>query len=120
MEQQVSLHSTTINGKHFLEFDFPEYLTTQMVEDTIPLWKEMYNKIEPGEKADLVFNCEIMSGFDTEARRKWQSIMKELKSQTGEIWIVSDNIFILGAAKTMGLLTGYSIKVTRAMSEVGK
>ena len=120
MEDHVTLHSTTINNKHYLEFDFPKHLTAQMAEETIPLWKEMYNKIKQGEKADLIFNCELMSGFDTEARRKWQAALGELKSQTGEIWIVSDNIFILGAAKTMGLLTGFSIKVTRSLAEVGK
>lgn len=120
MTENVHLHSATINNKHFLEFDFPPFLTKLMAEETIPLWKEMYKKINAGEKADLIFNCEVMTGFETEARRLWQAALKELRPQTGEIWIVSDNLFILGAAKTMGLLSGFAIKVTRSMSEVGK
>ena len=118
--KNVTLHSATINNKNFLQFDFPSHLTKEMVEETISLWKDMYKKIKPGEKADLVFNCEDMSGFDTDARKMWQATMKDLKLQTGSIWIVSDNLFILGAAKTMGVLTGFTIKVTRSLSEVGR
>lgn len=120
MKDHVHLQSTIINNKPFLQFDFPKHLEESMVDETIPVWKEIYSKLNPGEKVDLVFNCEVMTGFDTEARRKWQAAMKELKDQTSNIWIVSDNLFILGAAKTMGLLTGFGIKVTRSMSEVGK
>ena len=34
-----------------------------------------------------------------------QAAMKEMKDNIGEMWVISDNTFILGAAKTMGILT---------------
>lgn len=120
MADQVQLHKAVINDKIFLQFDFPKHLDEEMAINTIPVWKEMYQQLATNEKANLVFNCEVMTGFDTEARRKWQTALKDLKNQTGSIWIVSENIFILGAAKTMGILAGFPIKVTRSLSEVGK
>ena len=59
-----------------------------------------------------------MTGFDTDARRIWQDTMKSHKNQIDVIWLVSDNIFIRGAAKTMGLLTGFPIKVTKSINDI--
>ncbi len=72
-----------------------------------------------GSKVHLIFNCDSLTGFDTEARRNWQAALKEQKGNIGEVWVVCNNLFILAAAKTMGLLSGYSLKVTRSISEVG-
>jgi hypothetical protein len=44
--------------------------------------------------------------------------MKQHKDQIDVIWLVCDNTFIRGAAKTMGLLTGFAIKVTKTMSDI--
>jgi hypothetical protein len=61
-----------------------------------------------------------MNGFETEARKKWQDAMKKLKPRVENVWIVSENVFIRGAAKTMGLLAGYGVKVCKSIDEVGK
>jgi hypothetical protein len=59
-----------------------------------------------------------MTGFDSSARKNWQTTMSELKSKTGSIWVISSNAFILGAAKTMGLLSGYDIKVAKSIESI--
>ena len=71
-----------------------------------------------GKKVTLVFNCDSMTGFDTEARKKWQAELKEHKKSIDEVWVVCGNLFVLSAAKTMGLLSGYSIRVTRSLSQI--
>lgn len=119
LEKQVEIGVRSLNGKTYLQFDFPDHLSEKMADAAIQLWKIEKTRAINNGKADLIFNCIEMVGFDTEARRKWQATLKELKSETGEIWVVSESIFILGAAKTMGILAGYQVKVTRSLKEVG-
>jgi hypothetical protein len=119
MDNNVKIHVSTIKNKNYLQFDFPDYLNEKVAEDAIIAWTEEINKIDSEEKVDLIFNCSTMTGFDSEARKKWQSHLKEQKNKTGNIWVVCNNIFIRGAAKTMGLLSGYPIKVTRSLNDVG-
>lgn len=119
MEKEVKIHPTKVNNKFYLQFDFPDYLDKEMANTAIEIWKmEMKRLSKEGSKVSLIFNCDCMSGFDTEARRNWQAAMKEHKAVITEVWVVCNNVFILGAAKTMGVLSGYSIKVTRSISEI--
>ncbi len=119
LEKQVEIGVRVLNGKTYLQFDFPDHLDEKMADAAIQLWRIEKAKATYNGKTDLIFNCIEMTGFATEARRKWQATLKELKSEIGEIWVVSDNIFILGAAKTMGILAGYQLKVTRSLNEIG-
>lgn len=113
----VDINKVTLKEKEYLKFDFPKHLDIHTAENAIIKWNKEVAHTE--QKVNLIFNCTSMSGFDTEARRKWQSTLKQLKSKTGDIWIVSDNMFILGAARTMGILSGYQIKTTRSIDQIG-
>ncbi|MTI38387.1 hypothetical protein [Fulvivirga lutimaris] len=119
MANSINISQIKLNDKPFLKFDFPEYLDLKIAEEAISNWKTQLSDFESNNKVDLIFNCMDMSGFDTEARKIWQNTLKELKPQTGQIWVVCENLFILGAAKTMGILSGYQIKVTRSIEKVG-
>ena len=112
---KVLLKKTEINGKPFLQFDFNGHLTVEAAHEAIGKWKTMLTE---NEKTNLIYNCLEMTNFDTAARKAWQSTMAELKPQTGRIWIISSNAFILGAAKTMGLLTGFDIKIAKSIESV--
>lgn len=119
MLKEIAIKPTTVNSKVCLQFDFPDYLDQETANAAIEIWKlEMERLSASGAKINLIFNCDCMTGFDTEARRRWQAEMKEQKSSIGDVWVVCNNVFILGAAKTMGLLSGYSIKVTRSLTEI--
>lgn len=111
----VDLRETTIGGKSYLQFDFIGHLSHSSALKAISQWK---NCMKPGTKINLVYNCTSMTGFDTEARKAWQSTMVALKNEIGNIWIISTNVFILGAAKTMGLLTGFSIKAAKSLADI--
>jgi hypothetical protein len=119
LEKEVKIGVRTINGKVYLQFDFPSHFDEKMADAAIQQWKSEKGKALKNGKVDLIFNCTGMTGFDTEARRMWQATLKELKGETGEIWVVCENIFILGAAKTMGILAGFHLKVTRSINEIG-
>ena len=112
---KVVLKKTEINGKPFLQFDFNAHLTVDSANEAIAQWKSHLNG---NQKINLIYNCLEMTGFDSAARKTWQSTMSELKSKTGSIWIISSNAFILGAAKTMGLLSGYDIKVAKSIESI--
>lgn len=120
MGNAVEVSQIKINNQLYLKFDFPDYLDANIAETGISNWKNELSQITTQDKTDLIFNCMKMSGFDTEARKMWQNTLKELKPKTGEIWVVCENLFILGAAKTMGILSGYQIKVTRSIEKVGQ
>lgn len=109
----VSVFETERNGQRYLQFDFGGYLQPAQAQIAIDQWK---SEMKPGIKNHLIFNCAAMTGFDTEARRVWQDAMSKMKPQIGSIWIVSTNVFILGAARTMGLLTGFNIKTQNCLT----
>jgi len=119
MTDKVSVQLIRKNNKPHLQFDFKGHLDEASAVKAIDEWRKgLANVSPPNTKVDLIYNCISMTGFDTSARKKWQQAMKELQPRTNVIWIVSDNIFIVGAAKTMGVLTRYTIKSVRTLEEV--
>ena len=103
------------NGKPYIQFDFRGYLDHPNAVEAIKAWKQL---MESPSKKNLIYNCIDMSGFDSTARKMWQTTMSEFKQKIGSIWIISSNTFILAAAKTMGVLTGFSIKVARSEDQI--
>ncbi|MBS1559144.1 MAG: hypothetical protein JST69_10505 [Bacteroidetes bacterium] len=118
MNDSLKIISIKIGNKDFLQFDFEGDLKDPIALDCIKQWKDEMRKLSPGQKINLIFNCCKMSGFETEARKHWQETMKLFKGQINDVWIVSENIFIRTAAKTMGLLTGFNMKTCNSVSEV--
>jgi hypothetical protein len=118
--ENLNITFVTQNNRSFLQFDFAGELKESVAIQGISKWREEMSKLPAATKIDIIYNCTNMTGFETEARRNWQNAMKEFKTRLGEIWIVSDNIFILGAAKTMGLLTGFNMKVSRSLKDIGR
>jgi hypothetical protein len=115
----VNIHHLSRNNKACLQFDFIGHLDQSTADKTIKQWKtEIEILRQTSSKINLIYNCASMTGFDTNARKNWQATMKEFQSYTNTIWIVSDNIFILGAAKTMGVLTSYTIKAVRSLEDI--
>lgn len=120
LANSVEVKITSRNQQSFLEFTFNGHLSDASAEQAIEVWKKELATIPPDLKLDLIYNCLQMTGFDSAARKRWQSAMSELKPRTGQIWIISTNLLILSAAKTMSILTRYSIKSVRTLAEVGK
>jgi hypothetical protein len=114
----VNIDWISINEKSYLQFTFEGHLSESMADQAIVQWKDELNKFQEETKTDIIYQCTNMTGFDTNARRNWQNAMSELRNQLGEIWIVSCNIFILTAARTMGVLTGFNIKATKTIDEI--
>ncbi|WP_276371148.1 hypothetical protein [Chryseolinea sp. H1M3-3] len=111
----VKVFEVTKNGKTYIQFCFKGHLNIDAAARAITTWKELMD--DPASK-NLIYDCTEMTGFDTEARKLWQATMSDCKKQIGNIWIISSNIFILGAAKTMGLLTGFHIKVAKSSDDI--
>lgn len=112
---RVALKNQQILGKAFLQFDFKGHLDVESATAAIESWKA-YSAVTP--KTNIIYNCLEMTGFDSAARKMWQSTMSELKPKTGCIWVISSNAFILGAAKTMGILSGYDIKTAKSLDGI--
>ena len=120
MTANVSIQLIRKNDKLYLQFDFAGHLDEATALKAISAWKEKLASLHPPDaKVDLIYNCVSMTGYDTAARKKWQETMKELQTRTNVVWIISDNIFMIGAAKTMGVLTRYTIKTVRSLEDVG-
>ena len=119
MIANVSVQLIKKNEKLYLQFDFIGHLDEATAVQAISEWRKKLQSLHPPDaKVDLIYNCISMTGFDTAARKKWQETMKELQTRTNVIWIVSDNIFIIGAAKTMSILTRYTIKSVKSLEEI--
>lgn len=115
IKHAVNVFDTEKNGIPYIQFDFMGHLDAMGAQKAIAQWK---GRMKNGVRNNLIYNCTEMTGFDTEARRSWQSTMISLKGQIGSIWIISSNVLILGAAKTMGLLTGFAIKVATSPDKI--
>ncbi len=111
----VKVFEVTKNGKPYIQFSFKGHLNIDAAARAITTWKEL---MDDAAKKNLIYDCTDMTGFDTDARKLWQATMSDCKKQIGSIWIISSNIFILGAAKTMGVLTGFQIKVAKSPEDV--
>lgn len=115
----VTVFQSVYNNRKYLQFDFTGHLDENSAKNAIESWKTEMNKSGlDGTRLNLIYNCTKMSGFDTNARRNWQATMQALKPNLGTIWVVSENFFILTAAKTMGVLTGFSVKVARSLKDI--
>lgn len=112
---RVVIREITKNNKPYIQFDFTGYLDHPEAMKGIEAWRALMK--DTGRK-DLIYNCKDMTGFDSTARQLWQAMMKEYKPRIGNIWMISDNRFILAAAKTMGVLSGFSIKTARSLDDI--
>lgn len=113
--KEVVITEITRGNNTYIRFDFKGYLDHPAAVKGIEVWK---NLMTGQSKKDLIYNCTDMTGFDTTSRQMWQTTMKELKPRIGNIWMISTNRFILAAAKTMGLLTGFSIRTAKSIDEI--
>lgn len=112
---RVKVFECVKNDRPYIQFDFTGHLDERSAVQAIAEWKL---HMGGASKKNLIYNCHEMSGFDSSARKMWQATMGEFKQKIGSIWIISSNILILGAAKTMGILTGFSIKVAKSMDDI--
>lgn len=112
---RVKVFECVKNDRLYIQFDFIGHLDQRSAVQAIADWKQHMG--DPSKK-NLIYNCHEMSGFDGSARKMWQATMGEYKQKIGSIWIISSNILILGAAKTMGILTGFSIKVAKSTDDI--
>ncbi len=118
---EVKVSSERANGKLFLKFEFIGSLKGDVALEAISRWEMMMEtQMEKGEKADIVWNCERMAGYESDARKSWQNMLKESKEQIGDIWIVTSKTMFRVAAKTMALLTNYNLKAVSSESEIFK
>jgi len=103
----------------WLKFNFIGQFTESIANSTIEKWKkELLAHLDSGEQANIIYNCIKMTGYDSAARIAWQKAMKELKPNINDIWIIAENKLILGAAKTMGVLTRFNIKATSSVTKI--
>ena len=113
MESTVSISLLEQYNKKWLKFVFPQILDEGSAKKAIEIWNAHFAKeLSGNEKANLIFDCRQMKNYETASRLLWQKNMSDTRKQIGDIWIISENRLILAAAKTMGLLTGFKIKVT--------
>ena len=112
---RVVVSETVKNNRQYIQFDFMGYLDHPAAVKGLETWKPL---MAGNDKKDLIYNCTDMTGFDSTSRQMWQATMKELKPKIGNIWMISTNRFILAAAKTMGILAGFSIKTAKSLEEI--
>jgi hypothetical protein len=111
----LEIYEVTRMGRKYIQFDFTGYLDYPTAEAGIETWRRLMTGTD---KHHLIYHCTDMTGFDSSAREIWQAALKEMKADIANIWMVSDNRFILAAAKTMGILAGFPIKTTRSLDAI--
>ncbi len=105
------------SGKQCLRFTFGERLTENEAEVAIREWRAAFqSKVD--QSIILIWDCRKMKGYDSGARSKWTEALKEMKSQIGTIWLITDSTVIKMGASVMGMISSLNIKAVRAESEI--
>jgi hypothetical protein len=116
---QVQVNWIQSSKGNCLRIEIQGRLSEENAKKATSKWKEEFSIVlKPGEKANIICNCANMSGYDTEARKRWQQTISDLKSQIEYLWVVTDSNTIRIAANTMGLLTKFKIKTAKSESEI--
>lgn len=106
-------------GNEYLHFTFKNKFTAYASELATKEWS-MCCAMNPEKKFVHIWDCQGMSGFDQEAKKIWMGHMKKLISQTGRIILVSDNIFIRGAARLMSGFSKLHLEVYKSYGEMSE
>lgn len=96
-------------GGKRLGFRFPAELTTEAATEAIRMWREAVESTGR-EPVTLVWDCRIMKGYSSDARRAWQDALQEMKIRTGTVWLVSGSPFVRLGAMLMGKALSIEIK----------
>lgn len=115
----IKLNWISRSGKQFLKFIFYGHFSTDQLVHAIASWKnEISRKLALGKKAHIICDCLEMTGFDPEAKKEWQQILKEESQRIEDIWIISKNPTIILAANTMAIFSQFRIKAVYSESEI--
>ena len=112
----INVSWTEKYGKKCLRIAIHSHFTEQDALEVSSKWKQEFANLAVDEKADIICNCINMTGYDTEARKIYQSTINQLKPQIGYLWVITSNKIFRTAAMTMGFLT--KLKIRTADSEV--
>ncbi len=105
------------NQKKYLKFTFNEKLTVEDASIAIEKWQSFFNE-SPNEKIILIWDCLKMTGYDSAARMKWQTALKEMKKQIDSIWLISSSSLIKMGASFMSVFSSYPINVVSSENEI--
>ena len=106
-----------INSKPYLKFIFDEYLEEQQALDTIVQWRKEFN-LHANSKISIIWDCSKMHGYNPQARIHWQNAIKELKSQTETIWLISSSLIIRTGANIISRFVGISINAIDSENKI--
>lgn len=105
------------SDKSYIKFTFSGRLEPSDAENAIRNWKKIFSE-NPDNKYIIIWDCLYMTGYDHDARVKWQSALSEMKNQIDYIWIITQSkIFKMGAS-VMALLTDIKLKVVASENKI--
>ena len=110
MTGNTTIKSVVVEGQQGLRFDFSGYLSGQETEGLINEWNRVFTSM-PEMQFILVWDCLEMSGYDSEARKRWTQALREMKSQIREIRVITDSSLIRMGASIMAMDSQIEIKV---------
>jgi hypothetical protein len=92
-------------------------LTTVDAYETIKRWREHF-AAQPGQPICMIWDASEMAGYQSDARKLWQSAMKEMKGQIGTIWLITQSPIIRMGARMMSTFSSLDIMVVRSENEI--
>jgi len=103
--------------KRCLKFTFNEKLTVEDATSIIEKWQNHFKEF-PKEKIIIIWDCIKMTGYDSSARTKWQSALKEMKEQIDSIWLITNSSLIKMGASFISVFASYPINVVNSENEI--
>lgn len=113
----VFIKTTCIDGKNFISFSFYKKLKDSCCIEACKEWKKI-NNANPSIRFVHIWDSRFMTGYEQTARKRWLNELNEMSNQIEEIWLISDNIVIRGAASLMSKFSKHTLRSFRNIGEL--
>jgi hypothetical protein len=105
------------SGALCLKFTFNGNFSKHDASEAMLRWKEALSS-RPFEKVIHIWDCQNMVDYEQEAKKIWIDNCKELQTQIGTVWLITDSLLICMGARIISLLTYLNIKVVRSEANI--
>ena len=114
----VEIKSWHPSDSDFLIFHFQDHFSTTAAEKACEIWTDFHEK--NASSLIHIWDCTSMKSFDMAAKNVWMGKMKDHKDYIERIILISDSIFIRGAARLMSKFSKHPLAVYKSIEEVGE
>lgn len=105
-------------GETCLLFNFKNKLTQESALPAIDVWRAQMDA-KPNKKFILIWDCSIMDGFESDAKKRWFECLKDYRNQIAKVHVISHSFLLKTSIKlNLKRITGIDHEVIRSYQDI--